>query len=93
MRFEQFLNESSRFEVGDFILQKTDSHEIYAKVIEKLKNGGCKVVSFTSEGGSITGKAKMDSTKGWYPTPVSIKEKDIPPKILDKINKKIAEKE
>jgi len=80
--FKDFLNESSEKE---WVKQTGSDYVSYGLLISKNVSGGHKAVVFTSFNGSESGKAKITSTKGWHPAPVSISEKDVPEKIKSKI--------
>lgn len=83
---------SEAFEVGTYLKQdvgaRTEDIITYAVVTAIQKNGAAKVIGFTSFDGSMAGKAKNMSTKGWYPAPTVITRDQIPPKILAKIDSK-----
>lgn len=85
MRFKEYLTEKVKFEIGDYIKQTGSDYEAYGKVISKLKNGSYKAKVFMSYDGSFAGKAVQKSLKAWHPAPVKIDSKDIPPKILKKL--------
>ena len=77
-------------EIGDYLHQKISrGYESYSVIIGKLKNGGFRVVTFLVIDGKMTGKAKIASSKNWNPEPTIIKKKDVPPKVLQKLEDKM----
>lgn len=74
-----------------WIYQTGSDFETWGKVISPLKNGGMKVITFTSFNGSKGGSAKMDSTKNWYPAAQNITSLLVPDFVKVKIEKKIKE--
>lgn len=76
---------AAEFEPGDYIYQHHKDEPVYARVIERQKNGGYKVVMVGGLGGT---RPSIKSTKGWYPAPKRIKESEVP----DKFKKAIAKK-
>lgn len=89
MKFKDYINESMRLAVGDWIQQVGSDYITYGKITQALKNGSFKAVVFESIDGKTSGKAKITSIKNWYPDPVKINEKDVPWQIVDKIYKRI----
>lgn len=87
-KIDNILNEAQRFEVGDFIKQQGSDFETWGQIVAKQKNGSYKAAVFTSYDGSMAGKAKFKSTKGWYPAPTKIDKGEIPDKALNKILQK-----
>jgi hypothetical protein len=90
MKFKEYildgyLNEES-LTIGDYVKQTGSDYEKYGIITKKLKNGSFYAKVFTSYDGRVTGKAKQASLSGWYPDPIKIKQKDIPTKILTKLN-------
>ena len=70
-----------------YFKQQGSTHIIYGRVVDLLKNGGLKLIAVTICDGH-TSKAKQLSTKGSFPAFIEIDPKDIPIKILNKINAK-----
>lgn len=87
-KIDRILNEAKGFEVGDFIKQQGSDFVTYGQIVAKQKNKSYKAAVFTSYDGSMAGKAKFKSTKGWYPAPKKINKDEIPDKILKKILQK-----
>lgn len=85
---DKYLNESQKFKVGDFIKQLGSDFVKYGQIVQKYKNKSYKAAVFTSYDGSMTGKAKFESIRGWYPDPKVINKSEIPDKILQKIFQK-----
>jgi hypothetical protein len=72
-----------QFEIGSWIVQNRSNEDEYGLVVGIFKNGSARAI--VSSGTA----AKLASTKGWYPVPRQIEEKDVPKKIRDKIFKKL----
>ena len=87
-KIDMYLNEALRFEIGDFIKQEGSDFVTYGQIVAQQKNKAYKAAIFTSYDGSMAGKAKFKSTKGWYPAPKKIDKGEIPDKILKKILQK-----
>jgi len=68
------------------------NHTIYAKAIEQYKHGGLKCVSVVQYSDGTITSAKIHSSMQWYPVPVTIFKKEIPEKILKKIEKYLDKK-
>ena len=81
----KLLTSAQDFEHGDYIYQYHKEEPSYARVIEKQKNGGYKVVTV---GGWSGTRPAIKSTKGWHPQPTLIDKSKIPPKFLKAIAKK-----
>jgi len=73
---------------NDWIKQTGNNFENYAIIIDILKNKSFKVISCLVDDYGIS-NAKINSTKGWHPTPKLINEIEVPQKVKEKIMKKM----
>lgn len=76
--------DEGRLLVGDYFQQEQRDYTIYGRVVSVQKNGSHRAVVFSSE----NPKAVVTSLSGWYPAPVGISPKDVPPKVKSKIDSK-----
>ncbi len=87
-KLDMYLNEASlEWKPGAWVVQKHDGWNIWMLLINKMKNGGWIAITHTDEYGG-TGNASKVSIKGSYPPPVPTTVKEVPAKILAKIQKK-----
>lgn len=87
-KIDGILNESS-WKKGQWIVQHRNDNNEYGILIDQLKNGSWSVVSKSDE--TVGGKATKKTTKGWYPAPEVIDVNKVPPKIKEKVLKKMKE--
>ena len=76
---------------GNYIRQKSGSTiRTYGQLIQKQSNGHYKALAVSTRGSTlIDNKAKIRSTKGWYPDPEIIPRDQVPAEVLAKIDKRI----
>jgi hypothetical protein len=82
---EADVKKSLKEDSGQWVRQHGSDYDAFAYLVGPQKGGGHKAVIFTSYNGSPAGKAKIGSTKNWYPAPVPVDPNEIPPKIHAKI--------
>jgi len=88
-KIDEFLSEAwddPKFGAGKWVVQRRGSDNEWGMLVAQMKNGAWSVISKSDE--TVGGNAKKGSTKGWYPAPELVDEKEVPQKIKDKILKK-----
>lgn len=75
---------------GHWVIQKRSDGDTYAFVIGSFKHGGNKAVVVNwYHSDRKPKKAKVESTKNWYPKPKSISTSDIPKVVVERVEDKI----
>lgn len=83
--FAQIIREGDGWSAGKWVVQKHPDFNIYMLLVSQLKNGGWSAITISDD----RPVAAKKSIKNAYPTPSLIDEKDIPPKLKAKVEKKM----